>query len=354
MRRLTRRVLYLSAILWIVTLLSPFVSPALAEIDGNCEATIKGVDVRGRSSTSAGDAIDVKEDEVVAVAMTSSAGFASHKIDLEIAGVRRTVSSKTDDGDNQWSGTVNVKDYAWAGAGLYKVIGSATLSDGSSCSGAALINVDRNPLTTVVGGAAAATTAVGVAGVGASAAASSLQGIRAGRKVEEWMMDEVENVGPKEEGDAPPTWQETWEFSPETTRGPCCTLIVLPALLLTGAAMVTGGGAPIAPGPDVRLPRAPWRPRVSAVGLLGGLLAGAGIVVLLQQYAVAPLTRSLAIEGLVIGLVVGLVVPSLIQVWSVMHVNGAIARAERRLSEALAQSGPPPEGGQAPPAEPQS
>ena len=101
MRRLARRLLYLSAILWTVTLLSPFVSPAWAEINGNCEATIKGVDVRYRSSTNAGDAIDVDDNEVVAVAMTSPAGFASHKIDLEIAGQRTTVSSKTDDGDTQ-------------------------------------------------------------------------------------------------------------------------------------------------------------------------------------------------------------------------------------------------------------
>ena len=69
--------------------------------------------------------------------------------------------------------------------------------------------------------------------------------------------------------------------------------------------------------------------------------------------AVNLLTRSLAIEGLVIGLAVGLVVPSLVNVWSVIHVNGAIARAERQLNEALAQAGPTPEGSQTPPAEPQ-
>jgi hypothetical protein len=107
--------------------------------------------------------------------------------------------------------------------------------------------------------------------------------------------------------------------------------------------MVTGGGSPSAPEQGAQLPRTAWRPRLSAAGLLGGLLAGAGIVVLLQQYAVAPLTRSLAIEGLV----------SLVRVWSVIYVNGSITRAERRLNEALAQADPPPEGGQVPPAEPQ-
>ena len=360
MRRLARAFLYLSAILWTVTLLSPFVSPAWAEINGNCEATFRGVDVRGRSSTSAGDAIDVDENEIVSVVMTSPAGFASHKIDLEIAGIRRTVSSKTDDGDTQWSGGVNVKDYAWAGAGLYKVIGSATLSDGSSCSGAALVNVTRNPLTTVAGVAAAATTAVGAVAVAASGAGSAFQGIRASHSIEEKIMDEVERAGktPEERHREIHAWLDTIDvffgpfLRPFGWSPHFCFVLVLPALLLTGAAMAMPGGQPPAPS-GVRLRRVPWRPRITGAGLLGGLLGGAGIVVLLQQYAVTPLTRSLAIEGLVIGLVVGLVVPSLVRVWSVMHVNGAIAKAERRLNEAVAKAGPPPGGGQAPPAEPQ-
>jgi hypothetical protein len=368
MRRLGRAFLYLSAILWTVTLLSPFVSPAWAEIDGNCEASIKGVDVRDRSSTSAADAIDVDEDEVVSVGMTSPTGFASHKIDLEIAGVRRTVSSKTDEGDTSWSGSVNVKDYAWAGAGLYTVIGSATLSDGSSCSGAALINVTRNPLTTVAGAAAAATTAVGLVGVGTSAAASSLEGMRSGRRVEEWITDEIESVGRADQQRAAERdreerrrreAEEDEEYWDERTYQiysaaiiSWCAALALPALILTSVAMVGGGGSPRPPGPRRRLRRVSWRPRITGAGLLGGLLGGAGIVVLLQQYAVTPLTRSLAIEGLVIGVVVGLVLPSLVRVWSVVHINGAIAKAERRLNEALAKAGPPPESGQAPPAEP--
>jgi len=338
MRRLARAFLYLSAILWTVTLLSPFVTPALAEVNGNCEATIKDVDVRGRSSTSASDAIDVDENEVVEVAMTSPAGFASHKIDLETSGIRLQVSSKTDDGDTSWSGSVNVKDYAWLGAGLYKVIGSATLSDGSSCSGAALINVTRNPLTTVAGVAAVGTTAVGAVAVAASSAATAVQSASAGRKIEEWITDEIQRVGQREEDER--YARDVEEFINLVAMG-LCWFWVLPALLLTGAAMAVPGGQPSPPS-GLRLPRAPWRPRVTAAGLLGGLLGGAGIVVLLQQYAVTPLTRSLAIEGLVIGVVLGLVIPSLVRVWGVVRVNGAIARAERRLNEALAQAGPPP------------
>jgi hypothetical protein len=193
-----------------------------------------------------------------------------------------------------------------------------------------------------------------------SAAASSLQGIRAGRKAEEWITDEVEKVGkepkgpeaapqPMSEGEA---WMHTFDLffgpflRPVGFGPPPCLMLALPALLLTGAAMAVPGGQPPAPS-GLRLRRVPWRPRITVAGLLGGLLGGAGIVVLLQQYAVTPLTRSLAIEGLVIGLVVGLVLPSLVRVWSVMHVNGAIARGERRLNEALARRT------STPPAEPQ-
>ena len=121
----------------------------------------------------------------------------------------------------------------------------------------------------------------------------------------------------------------------------CCHFWVLPALLLTGAAMAAGAGPPSAPKQGVRLPRVGWRPRISAVGLVGGLLAGAGIVVLLQQYAVVYPTRAVAIEGLVGGLALGLIIPSLLRVFAVRRVNRAMARAERRLNAASAQQPPP-------------
>jgi hypothetical protein len=89
-----------------------------------------------------------------------------------------------------------------------------------------------------------------------------------------------------------------------------CAWFVLPALLLTGAAMAIGGGPPPTPKQGVRLPRAAWRPRISAVGLVGGLA-------------------------------LGLIIPSLMRVFAVRRVNKTIARAERRLNEALAQQSTP-------------
>src|SRR5438445_572873 len=237
MKRLARRLLILSASLWLLSVMSPLVTPAWADINGNCGATFKGVDIKGRGTSSAGDAIDVDNNEVVNVNMTSPAGFTSHKVELEIAGVSRTVSNQPDAGDTQWSDTVNVKDYAWMGVGLYTVTGSATLSDGSTCSGSALINVSGFPLTTVAGGAAAAATIVGLAAV----------------------------------------------------------------------------------------------------------------AVLLQQFAVAPLTREMLIECLIGGLIIGIALPSLGKLWSVLRVNAAVRRAEQRLRAAMPKAGPPPESKAEPP-----
>ena len=166
--------------------------------------------------------------------------------------------------------------------------------------GSGLVNIDRNPLTTVAGVAAAGTAAVGVAGVAASGATSAMEGMRQSRRVRViW---------------EPHERRTSEEWSRIVLRRYGFVTLVLPALLLMGGAMISSGGQPPAPERGERLPRVGWRPRITAVGLLGGLLGGAGIVVLLQQYAVAPLTRSLAIEGLVIGLVVGLAVPSLVRV----------------------------------------
>jgi hypothetical protein len=347
MKPLARRLLFLSASLWVLSVMFPLVSPAWADIDGNCGAAFKGVDIKGRGTSSAGDAIDVDNNEVVGVNMTSPAGFASHKVDLEIGGVTRNISEKTDGGDTQWSDIVNVKDYAWMGVGLYTVTGSATLSDGSTCSGSALINVSGFPLTTVAGGAAAAATVVGLAAVAATSVVSVREGASASGKIEDWVGNQLEKQA-KQDTPPEPEWtiidELMWHVS--GPFGPCL-IMAIPGLILTGAAMAMPQSQPPAGGR--RLRRARWLPRITAAGVLGGLLGGLGIVVLLQQFAVMPLTRALLIEGLVAGLIVGIALPSLVKLWSVMHVNAAIARAEQRLRAAVPKGGPPPENAPEPP-----
>ena len=124
---------------------------ALAEVDGPCTATLAGVDVATRSSSNAKQAIVVGENDQIQATMAAQAGLSSHRIQLEFAGFRWTVSEDTDNGAAQAVESVNVADYARYGAGLYKVVGSADLVNGQSCTGAVLVRVglleDREPFT---------------------------------------------------------------------------------------------------------------------------------------------------------------------------------------------------------------
>jgi hypothetical protein len=324
-----------------------------ADVNGNCSATINGVDVKGLSSSDAGDAIEVKEHTAVPVTMQSAEGITHLRVQIEFAGFRWTVRDEPTSGTS-WQNSVPVDDYAKYGVGLYKVIGQSEGPAGT-CSGSALVQVAGNPLKTVAGAAAAGITALGVVGVAAAGAASALgrqAGVRMAEEVAPGATEEpLDVITPK-----PGKWGEPTpasdlftsqqkvglsdaDFKKLQEKG-CLGLLLLP-LLLTGAAMAAGAGPPPAAEVAVRLPRVGWRPRISVVGLVGGLLAGAGIVVLLQQYAVVYPTRAVAIEGLVGGLALGLIIPSLLRVFAVRRVNRAIARAEQRLNEATAQQSPP-------------
>ncbi|MFQ5471776.1 MAG: hypothetical protein ACE5FA_02665 [Dehalococcoidia bacterium] len=312
---------------------------ASAEIEGNCEAQFKGIDVAPLDSTSAGDAIAVAEDEIVNIVFTSSAGFASHKVTVQfadIAGTKIEADSDDDDGgDTQWSGSVNVDDWASYGAGLYRVEGSANLSDGTQCTGAVLVDVDKNPLTTVAGLVALGVGAVGAGSVAASTATSVLEGRRASRRIKDWVTNEVEQVNlgrtytPPDRGALFGEVMDGW-----------CLFMVLPAIILTGAAMATGGGGG-ATG-VVSLPRASWRPRFSVSGTIGGILLGLGGVVLRQQYGQLFPDLATVVVYIVAGVALGIVLPSLIRALNVLSLNRALARAEARLAQAKGSIGGPP------------
>ena len=84
-------------------------------------------------------------------------------------------------------------------------------------------------------------------------------------------------------------------------------------------------------------PRARWKPRLSILGLLGGLVMGLGVVVLLQQYGKLYPTTEILVGGVVGGcLVGGIVVPSLLRLVAVRRINRAIARVEARRTATAA------------------
>lgn len=317
---------------------------ASAEVEGNCTATLKGVDVSQLDSGNTNDAIKVTEDEVVVVTFTSSAGFESHQVKVKFAdipGGSVDVEDEDDDGDTEWSGDVVIDDWAWAGAGLYKVEGKATLSDGTECSGAALIDVDKAWYTTVAGIVALVITIFGVGSIGVAGVGSVIEGRRATKKIDDWVVGELESVSGGKSYAPPP--RQALLMDPVEA---CCQFAIIPALILTGAAMASGPSGPSEPGGGLGLPRATWRPRISVSGVVGGIAAGIGFVVILQQAGqVFPNTGTLVL-WIAIGLVLGVVVPSLIRGLNVISVNRAVDRAERRLTEAGVTSAPSPDQGE--------
>lgn len=320
--------------------LSAFTGTASAEISGPCGATLNGVDVKGVDSGNRDNDIKVSKDSKVPVVFTSAKGFKSHKIQLEFLSRRWTVSDQKDDGSTQFSDSVNVKDYAKYGVGLYKVVGVGTLVDGTTCTGAATVNVDGNPLTTVAGAVAAGSVAVATVGAvatGLAASSTSAGGLKPMQDVMDDLMDisdEVEAARLRAER----LRAANAAFGLARVFG-CIVVAALALLMLPFAAISGGGGSggsggavPPAGGPPApqRLPRARWTPRITLLGLVSGLLAGAGAVVLLQQYAIEYPTMAAAVRNVVIAVVLyGVVVPTIGRTLAVRRLNGRIAKLER-------------------------
>jgi hypothetical protein len=140
--------------------------PAAANISGPCTASINGVNVAGLGTGAASDAVLVKEKSKATVTMAAASAISHLKIQIEFAGFRWTVKNEPTTGKS-WSRAVNVDDYATYGVGLYKVSGAST-GAGLACSGAALVKVEGNPLTTVAGGVGLAATILGALGLAVS------------------------------------------------------------------------------------------------------------------------------------------------------------------------------------------
>ncbi len=74
-----------------------------------------------------------------------------------------------------------------------------------------------------------------------------------------------------------------------------------------------------------------WKPRISLIGTIGGLMMGLSAVVLLQQYGKLYPDRAFLLESLAVGAVLGgLVIPSLARRRAVARMNRAVARVRAR------------------------
>jgi len=84
----------------------------------------------------------------------------------------------------------------------------------------------------------------------------------------------------------------------------------------------------------VQFRRIRFRARISISGTLSGAVGGLGVVVLLQQFAIAYPTRNLTIVGLIGGAAVHLLLVNAGRVANVSRLNGRLAAAEARLAAA--------------------
>lgn len=138
-------------------------APAAAAQTGGCAATANRADVRGFSQPSR--ALKVARNGTIAVSATTGGGSGLYSVALEFSGIRWTVAEGSYQG-GVWSDTVNVKDYASYGEGLYKVVASS-IGTGPSCFARAYVKVgNSNPLDTVAGAAGAGGALLGALGAG--------------------------------------------------------------------------------------------------------------------------------------------------------------------------------------------
>ena len=142
--------------------------PAGAVVNGPCTGTVNGIDVGPLPVNDPSFAIKVQPEDTITYDVNSPVGVRTRSFVLSFAGFNLTVdsgSSSKSNGAEGRAGAVVVDDYAWMGAGLYQVAGVAHLTNGTTCSGAVLIDVQGNPLGTVGGVIGVILTVLGGSGI---------------------------------------------------------------------------------------------------------------------------------------------------------------------------------------------
>jgi hypothetical protein len=156
---------FLSVALVLAALAAALVAPqaALAEIEGPCQATVAGQNVATADTSATGEPIKVREEARVPVTMTSQRPITNLRVEIEFGGIGWAVHDEPTEGTS-WARTVDIGDYSKYGVGLYKIVGTSS-GQGFSCTGAALVEVDGSPLTTIAGLAGVGLAVVGGLGL---------------------------------------------------------------------------------------------------------------------------------------------------------------------------------------------
>ncbi|HXA29295.1 MAG TPA: hypothetical protein VN193_11185 [Candidatus Angelobacter sp.] len=297
-----------------------------AEVGGaGCTAHIAGVDVANVNSQDQNTAIHVQKTDSIRLDLAGEPGQTGVHVDYNVAG---GASIGKDGSGTSYSATVG--DYANV-TGLYLVRGTSKPS--AACTAAALVQVDGNPLSSPIGDAAAGLTAVGGAMVlaggalaagqsgGESDVSASMGGGESQSLYDQGQLTQFDNrvimrAGQDDPGDA--SWQK--QLGKMKNTGFCGAALPMALVMTT---MVMMGAVPTVGVPQQRLqvPRARWRPRLSVLGILGGLLGSLGSVVLMELNGTVYPTRRWTVEALAGGLLVGLIVPSLGNAIAAWRIN---------------------------------
>lgn len=148
----------LAGLFGLVSVLLLQATPAGATISGPCTADLNGVSVvSGHDTAGTAVHVDYRENAKYKGEATDGRSVGGIQVAIEIAG-RKIRSHGGSTNGSQWSSTVDVKKYAWAGIGLYRVSGTAVDESGAPiCTGTMFMCVDgKSPLLTVAGAAAVA------------------------------------------------------------------------------------------------------------------------------------------------------------------------------------------------------
>ncbi len=145
-----------------------FVPSGHADIVGDCDATLNGVPIAGRSGRDMGDAFPVQKNGTVNLSISADRPVRAFQIELEYGFSRFTLHEESFPvgvAVQNRTGSFDVAEFAQYGSGAYRVVTSVQMSDGSTCTITALLDVDGNPLTTVAGIVALGGAALGLAGL---------------------------------------------------------------------------------------------------------------------------------------------------------------------------------------------
>jgi putative membrane protein insertion efficiency factor len=254
-------------------------------VSNGCTANING---RAAETLTKDNALVVHEGEKVAVTGTAPAGTPksdTNNTHVEVAVIDGLFSVNSSDHPGhgaEWSGAANVDDYLKYGVGLYHVTGVANGSSGWHCEGDGYVELkDGSPLSKPIGAGALALAVIGSGGALLSARA----------KADEADISQPPVNADPESDEAVRAFNRDIDNAATLNMGMSFGCLVLMAVAALTGLFTHGTFAAAAPAAEGGSPRKRrfWAHGHPIAGFISGLLAGIGIAIVLQQFALWPL-----------------------------------------------------------------